>query len=86
MIDDELSVQSDDEQKTSTTRPMSNYIRKTALTREKVREIMNRKKDAITHQFKLGPAPDCGEIQELVIEGTNVLKNEVDFAWSLPES
>ena len=50
-----------------------------------MKEIIDRKKKRIQRDFKIGDAPEAGEIEELIIHGKSVLENELEHAWSIPE-
>ena len=61
------------------------YERRSSLEKHKIRELADNKKNTIIKEFKIGDAPEAGDIEELVVYGTNVLDKELDFAWSIPE-
>ena len=61
-------------------------MRRSSLERQKIKEITDRKRDVIIQEFNTGDAPEAGDIDGLIVYGTNVLENELDFAWSIPES
>ena len=63
----------------------SKYKRKSSLDIAKMKEIIDRKKKRIQRDFKIGDAPEAGEIEELIIHGKSVLENELEHAWSIPE-
>ena len=62
------------------------YERRSSLDRHKIQELADNKKNTIMKEFKIGDAPEAGDIEELIIYGTNVLDKELDFAWSIPEN